>query len=68
MLRARCLAGLLTVALGPLALAESPSPLRKPLLGQTPPELVAGKDDWLAGPAVSLQKLKGKVVWLQFNF
>jgi len=57
---------LATTASAP-AFAQSPA-LRKPLLGKTPPELVANADDWLAGPPVSLQKLHGKVVWLQFNF
>ena len=36
--------------------------------GKTPPELVAEKGDWLAGPPASLARLKGKVVWLQFNY
>ena len=42
--------------------------LRKALVGKTPPELVAADADWLAGPPVTLARLKGKVVWLQFNF
>jgi hypothetical protein len=57
---------LLAVAAG-LAFGQSPA-RRKPLLGKAPPELIANADDWLAGPAVSLRTLQGKVVWLQFNF
>jgi len=57
---------LITTAAVP-AFSQSPA-LRKPFLGKTPPELVAKDDDWLAGPPVSLQKFRGKVVWLQFNF
>jgi hypothetical protein len=65
--RAHVLAGIL-VSLAVPAGADGPSPLRKNLLGQKPPELVAEKDDWLSGPPASLEKLRGRVVWLQFNF
>lgn len=41
---------------------------RKDLVGQPPPELVGAGEHWLAGPPVTLAGLKGKVVWLQFNF
>ena len=68
MLPVRCLAGLAVLAVVQSLVAESPSPLRKPLVGSKPPELTANKDEWMAGPAVSLEKLKGQVVWLQFNF
>jgi hypothetical protein len=67
MLRAQVLTGVLMFLVAP-ATADSPSPLRKNLLGKAPPELIADVDNWLAGPPVSLQKLHGKVVWLQFNF
>jgi hypothetical protein len=67
MLRAQIAAGILLVLAAPV-LADGHSPLRRDLLGKEPPELAAGMDDWLAGPPVSLQKLKGSVVWLQFNF
>jgi hypothetical protein len=60
--------GLLVVVLAQPAFGQSSSALRQPLVGKTPPELVAGAMDWLGGPPVSLQKLQGKVVWLQFNF
>jgi hypothetical protein len=43
--------------------------LRKSLLGKARPELVLQKERWLGkSPATSLAELKGKVVWLQFNF
>lgn len=67
MLRACCTLILLATTVSAPAFAQSPA-LRKPLLGKTPPELVASADDWLAGAPVSLQKLRGKVVWLQFNY
>lgn len=65
--RAHLTAGLLALLAVP-AVAVGPSPLRKNLLGKEPPELVADKDHWLSGPPVSLEKLRGRVVWLQFNF
>ena len=38
-------------------------------LGKTPPELVSQKDQWLNPPeAITLEKLRGKVVWLEFGF
>lgn len=65
--RAHVLVGIL-VSLAVPATADGPSPLRKDLLGKSPPELVADKDHWLSGPPVSFEKLRGRVVWLQFNF
>ncbi len=41
---------------------------RTPRVGEVPPELQATKEDWLTGPPTTLAALKGKVVWLQFNF
>ncbi len=42
---------------------------RKSFLGKTPPEIVAEDEHWLGPhPPVTLAALKGKVVWLQFNF
>jgi hypothetical protein len=41
---------------------------RKPLVGTIAPELVAADRDWLGGPPTTLAGMKGKVVWLQFNF
>ena len=38
-------------------------------LGQRPPELVAQREHWLGwSEPVTLEELKGQVVWLQFNF
>ena len=64
------LPGLMLIA---LAVSLSPGQVleihRKSFLGEAPPELVADKDHWLGkSPSISLAKLKGKVVWLQFNF
>ena len=50
------------------SVAQDRDILRKSHVGKTPPELVAADGDWLAGPRTSLATLKGKVVWLQFNF
>jgi hypothetical protein len=58
----------LVIGLALAALAPDRDVLRKPLVGQTAPELVAAERDWLAGPPATLAGLKGKVVWLQFNF
>ncbi len=68
MVRAAGMFGLLAALLAQPVFGQSSAATRKPLLGKAPPELVAGAADWLAGPPVSLQKLQGKVVWLQFNF
>ena len=38
-------------------------------LGKAPPELVSQRHHWLGwGEMVTLDELKGEVVWLQFNF
>lgn len=58
----------------PLVLAlESPAQegetLRQQFLGESPPELVSEKEHWLGkSEPVTLASLKGKVIWLQFNF
>jgi hypothetical protein len=37
--------------------------------GRVPPELVAETQHWIgASEAITLAKLKGRVVWLEFNF
>ena len=52
-----------------IASAEDSQILRKNLIGKTPPELKADKAHWLGNSApVTLADLKGRVVWLQFNF
>ena len=51
------------------AYAEKRQTLRKSFLGKAPPEIVAEDNHWLGTqPPVTLAALKGKVVWLQFNF
>lgn len=38
-------------------------------LGKAPPEIVAAKDQWINAPeGKTLDKAKGKVVWLEFGF
>lgn len=38
-------------------------------LGKQPPELVSSEYHWLGWQErVTLEQLKGKVIWLQFNF
>lgn len=37
--------------------------------GKSPPEVVSEKTQWVnASDALKLEKLKGKVVWLEFSF
>lgn len=67
MLRALGVMGLV-LSLAPPGMAQERELLRKNLVGKAPPELVALETDWLAGPPTSFASLKGKVVWLQFNF
>lgn len=43
--------------------------VRNSYLGKAPPELAADADTWLnAKEPLSLSKLKGKVVWLEFSY
>ena len=60
------------VALAALLLQVETKPQEAPdlksFLGKAPPELVSEKGDWVnASDAVTLAKLKGKVVWLEFT-
>jgi hypothetical protein len=49
--------------------AEEPGVHRKSFLGKPPPELAGEKEHWLGkSPPMTLRALRGKVVWLQFNF
>ena len=41
---------------------------RNSYLGETPPDIVAEKEHWAGTAPPSLAQLKGKVVWLHFNF
>ncbi len=51
------------------ALPQDRQAQRKWLMGQTPPELTFQKEHWLGKtPGTTLADLKGKAVWLQFNF
>lgn len=67
-------APMISAAFGLVAAAAGPTDpptrdvARAPLVGKVPPELRAADADWLAGPPTTLAALKGKVVWLQFNF
>ena len=37
--------------------------------GRVPPEIMSSEQHWMnASGAVTLERLRGKVVWLQFNF
>lgn len=37
-------------------------------LGKAPPELVGDKSQWLNSEGLTLERLRGKVVWLEFGF
>jgi hypothetical protein len=41
---------------------------RNSYLGQTPPEIVSEREHWAGTVPPSLAELKGKVVWLHFNY
>ncbi|GEM_PF-2887032 len=44
-------------------------PTQNSYLGKAPPELSGEKSDWLNSKDVlKLEKLKGRVVWLEFSF
>ena len=60
---------LLSLVLCVTAFAKDRVVHRKSFLGQTPPEIVSEDEHWLEiQPPVTLAALKGKVVWLQFNY
>ncbi len=60
---------LFLVSLATLATGEDRAVLRGSFLGKAAPELVSKPTHWLGeGSGVTLSELKGKVVWLQFNF
>jgi hypothetical protein len=63
---ASTLAVLAAAAVG--AAQPAPGRFQKALVGKPAPELVGHADHWLAGPPSTLAGLKGKVVWVQFNF
>ena len=70
MARTRPAFGLALVALLPAPAPGGPPDVhRRDLLGKEPPELAARDADWLGGaPPTRLAALRGRVVWLQFNF
>ena len=42
---------------------------RNSFLGKVPPDIVSERDHWIgAREPLTLAKLKGRVVWLHFNF
>ena len=49
-------------------LAPQEQNLGNSYLGKAPPELAAGKEQWLNGEPLQLANLKGKVVWIEFGF
>lgn len=50
------------------ALAPQEQNLGNSYLGKAPPELASEKEQWLNTEPLSLAKLKGKVVWIEFGF
>ena len=65
LLIARCLAALLRTSDS----APGQNHDRNSYLGKSPPEIVSESHHWIgASEQLTLEKLKGKVVWLQFNF
>ena len=60
---------LFLVSLATAATGEDREVLRRSFLGKAAPELVSETEHWLGQEtSVMLSELKGKVVWLQFNF
>jgi hypothetical protein len=55
-----------------VSLAENASAQKlnhRSFLGCPPPELISQREDWLGWQSqIRLKDLRGKVVWLQFNF
>lgn len=61
--------GLLAGTFGANQIALSQSYDRNSYLGEAPPEIVSAPEHWMgAAEPLTLEKLKGKVVWLHFNF
>jgi len=51
-----------------LAAAQGPKTHRS-FLGEAPPELVIPEEGWLnAATPLTLESLRGRVVWLEFSF
>lgn len=63
MIRSLVLAALTLVA------TQEEEPTQNSYKGKAPPELVSKKGHWInAAKLPELEKLKGKVVWLEFSF
>ena len=58
---------LLAALLSALSAAQDQN-LGNSYLGKAPPELIGDKEQWLNSEPLSLAKLKGKVVWIEFGF
>lgn len=58
---------LLCGAAPPCAPARAEPPM-KSFLGERPPELVFEAECWINTEPLTLEKLRGKVVWLQYHF
>jgi hypothetical protein len=53
----------------PFAIGQEKSPPPKSLVGSPAPELISESTHWLGNSVPqSLARMKGKVIWLQFNF
>ena len=61
-----CVAAVVACLFGSLAQAQKHD--RNSYLGETPPDIVSEKEHWAGTAPPSLAQLKGKVVWLHFNF
>ena len=61
-----CVAAVAVCLFSSLAHAEKHD--RNSYLGETPPDIVSEKEYWAGTAPPSLAQLKGKVVWLHFNF
>ncbi|MBI3856463.1 MAG: redoxin domain-containing protein [Planctomycetes bacterium] len=49
-------------------LAAQDQNLGNSYLGKAPPELASEKEQWLNSEPLKLEKLRGRVVWLEFGF
>ena len=61
--------GFLAAILGTNQFALGQKHDRNSYLGKPPPEIVSEPQHWIGAPEpLTLEKLRGKVVWLHFNF
>ena len=60
---------LLILALAAFGAGQEERIFSKSFKGKAPPELASEKDQWInSKEAITLESLKGKVVWLEFSF